>query len=677
MNRSLSSTSSQTASPSSPTLKTAPGVYAAPASHVIEPHSSLAHLGSMEPASAHASCSHLIPNSVESRFSISSTIINGRVAQAAGVFDRISSVIRIASSTLGVMKPTEGLAQRKGFEFEQVAMMADMASLDTTNTVKDSPYSTTTSLSSSLSDYHDMRFASAPDLQHSLESTHSRSSYFDPAPSPSPPGQLLQNHSTHDQLSNRLPTNDDHHQTFSPDLQPYLVSTFSSRDLPNPHSFPATRSFSASGISSHAQAPSSRTSPPGREEQLALGVSDFSDQVEDGVQHPRKPKRSTKRVSVRSSGSEHEQRVSGRRQGVPALRALDEINSSADSEITSTGLGDFSPVFIFLSAEKKKRVMEDNLRHPLITGGSNPSMDRIVSTQTDVTSIALTSSPRRTLMPPRTKRQRSALQSHLQSTTSAAPLRSTSAHADSHLSTTIHFAHLDRGLDPSRTMLETRHPMDRSGHVARFKVEPEMSEFPVTKKAAVLPLARATYRRRTAEEKADSIAKSHSTSSALSLHQAPIGSASLSLAKCVYVRPTSSQANYPNPKFSTSTSYTPSPLMQSKPLVAFPLTSLTKSQSLPRKLELAFPDDESLLSNSARLYTPGILSTTGRSPIADGPTEDVRHGFWPAPPPLNTGSLDPFFLAFPSSIALTSVRMTLNRKRIVPCAAHSPRFCRA
>lgn len=77
---------------------------------------------------------------------------------------------------------------------------------------------------------------------------------------------------------------------------------------------------------------------------------------------------------------------------------------------------------------------------------------------------------------------------------------------------------------------------------------------------------------------------------------------------------------------------------QSLPPRPFPLSSSAKAQSLPVKLALAFPDDDPAPFHSPKLYTPAIHAiTTSINSLQVSPGQGVLNGFWPAPPPLNTG----------------------------------------
>lgn len=95
----------------------------------------------------------------------------------------------------------------------------------------------------------------------------------------------------------------------------------------------------------------------------------------------------------------------------------------------------------------------------------------------------------------------------------------------------------------------------------------------------------------------------------------------------------------------------PKPSKPKKAPGALPLSREEKATSLPRKLALAFPselDFESALS--PHLYSPANLITVGKG--AKGPAEGVLHGFWPAPPPRNSGKeVYPTPLVFPGTIA--------------------------
>lgn len=63
---------------------------------------------------------------------------------------------------------------------------------------------------------------------------------------------------------------------------------------------------------------------------------------------------------------------------------------------------------------------------------------------------------------------------------------------------------------------------------------------------------------------------------------------------------------------------------------AFPLSSTDKARNLVKKLEEAFPN----FVISPSLYAPIV-----QQPFhpGTGPSKEVVHGFWPAPPPRNTG----------------------------------------
>jgi hypothetical protein len=75
-------------------------------------------------------------------------------------------------------------------------------------------------------------------------------------------------------------------------------------------------------------------------------------------------------------------------------------------------------------------------------------------------------------------------------------------------------------------------------------------------------------------------------------------------------------------------------------------------RSLPPKLLLAFPDDITPeIAASPHLYAPATLATAGAKSLPP-PTEQVTHGFWPAPPPLHSGKgLYPAPLPVPGAVA--------------------------
>lgn len=125
--------------------------------------------------------------------------------------------------------------------------------------------------------------------------------------------------------------------------------------------------------------------------------------------------------------------------------------------------------------------------------------------------------------------------------------------------------------------------------------------------------------------------------------------------KAAYVRPEAKpdpvKAAYERPIGGIVPPPQPKPSKPKKAPGALPLSHEEKTISLPRKLALAFPnelDADSALS--PHLYSPANLITTAKG--SKGPAEGVLHGFWPAPPPRNSGKeIYPAPLVLPGTIA--------------------------
>lgn len=133
-----------------------------------------------------------------------------------------------------------------------------------------------------------------------------------------------------------------------------------------------------------------------------------------------------------------------------------------------------------------------------------------------------------------------------------------------------------------------------------------------------------------------------------------------STAKAAYVRPESAALptllpSAPDPTLPPSTSSSrltyerpppipgaiippPGPQIAKKADGALPLSAVEKARSLSAKLTLAFPTEPNFHPvRAAHIYLPStslaISTTTKISP----PVVGTLHGFWPAPPPLNSG----------------------------------------
>lgn len=290
----------------------------------------------------------------------------------------------------------------------------------------------------------------------------------------------------------------------------------------------------------------------------------------------------------------------------------------------SGGLGDFSPVFSFLSAQKESRRIkdeqsrrsrsfsDDNYRYAMVSdptinhGGSKASTSILRQLDLDRSRIAS--------QPPARK---------IRSTPRYRSLVSIPSYADSDLP--INMSNADLNYD-SVTSPPTNTPVRRDINLKRetmgsLRITGERRNDDDDK--AGLPLVRRNYPRPPSfENQATQDLKDGLLE--LLRHQALASLRASSTTKPPYSRliPAATSLNG-----ATITA-------------ALPLSGLAKGRSLPRKLEAALPDDETLFANSARLYSPALLSNTGVIPVGTGPVESTLHGFWAAPPPLNTGELD-------------------------------------
>lgn len=306
---------------------------------------------------------------------------------------------------------------------------------------------------------------------------------------------------------------------------------------------------------------------------------------------------------------------------------LDHDMNSEEGHESMGGLGDFSPVFSFLSAQSRRIKAEEprpsNDTSECMAGAPGESI--ATPSASTLPELAPHSSP--SALPAATKKARSSTRHRF---SSSVPIP-TYTDSDLPLKTSNDDLILNYDSVPSPSNITPNHrdtshhaPADASTSGTR---ELKMESITEAERQLDLPLARASYGRKIVEDQATA----ESTVGFLeSLRAQALASVNVtSTSKSVYVRPIKSSYERP----------ITTPLKGSNLVAAFPLSAVAKGRSLPKKLELALPEDESLFENSARLYSPAMLSNTGVIPVGSGPTESTLYGFWPAPPPLNTGEL--------------------------------------